>query len=237
MRLFIICIMLLCGLGTNAQTDSLCQQNVSIPTGSYYTAKQEASLQRQKLARMYRTITESEKDVFLDSVGIVFEKLLVNSIFPYWQGTTWSFEGHTATPNQGEIACGYLVSTTLSHMGIKVNRYHMAQQNPVNEGKTLALGQEVVEMDGFLMKHRVESMAEGLYFVGLSNHVGYLWKREGKILFLHSNYSGSSQVMAEKIDCSGPYSWSSSFVIVPISTNRALMKKWLLGQIVQVVKS
>ena len=59
--------------------------------------------------------------ISMDSIGEYFEKQIVNGIVPYWYGTPWSFEGHTNQPHQGEIACGYFVSTTLKHMGLNIN--------------------------------------------------------------------------------------------------------------------
>ena len=58
-----------------------------------------------------------------ESRKIAFFHTLVDSIFPYWYGTEWDFNGITESPRKGEIACGYFVSTTLKHMGIRLNRY------------------------------------------------------------------------------------------------------------------
>ena len=68
----------------------------------------------------------SSKEIDLDSVCRYFDNALVNDIIPFWYGTKWSFEGHTNKPNDGEIACGYFVSTTLKDVGLNINRYHLA---------------------------------------------------------------------------------------------------------------
>lgn len=78
----------------------------------------------------------------------LFEKALVNHIFPYWYGTKWSFNGHTQIPNQGSISCGYFVSTTLSDVGVNVERISLAQQAPYNEALTLDIDSTMMKIDG-----------------------------------------------------------------------------------------
>ena len=55
---------------------------------------------------------------------------LSKKIFPSWYGTAWDFNGYTEKPLNGEIACGYFVTTTLKHIGFNLNRYKIAQQGP-----------------------------------------------------------------------------------------------------------
>ena len=95
------------------------------PIGTYNSAKLKV--------RTGKRTTNSGED---------FENYLVNEIIPHWYGTEWDFNGYTAVPNQGVIACGYFVSTTLLHMGINVNRYKMAQQAGLYEAQTLALSED-----------------------------------------------------------------------------------------------
>jgi len=59
--------------------------------------------------------------------GKEFTNLMVNKIFPYWYGTPWDFNGTTKRPNEGKIACGYFVTTTIQQMGFPINRIKLAQ--------------------------------------------------------------------------------------------------------------
>ncbi len=80
---------------------------------------------------------------------------------------TPALAGHTAVPKEGEIACGYFVSTTLLHMGVPLNRYKIAQQNPLNEAKTYAAGDSVYQFTSYgvaLAKMHTENFAAGFYF-------------------------------------------------------------------------
>lgn len=120
------------------------------PQGNYNLIKEEIQKLRQ---------TKNSKDDF--------ENYLLNKIIPHWYGTEWDFNGYTSIPNQGVIACGYFVSTTLEHIGIVINRYHLAQQAGLNEAKTLA----IIDSNYFTvygidnLQTKMESYADGIYFV------------------------------------------------------------------------
>lgn len=168
--------------------------------------------------------------------GTVFEEHLLNQIIPHWYGTEWDFNGYTDVPNQGVIACGYFVSTTLKHMGINLNRYHLAQQAGLNEAKSIA----IVDSNYFTvygtdqLKKSMQDEKDGIYFVGLDNHVGYLLKRNAQLYFIHSNYI-DDKVMIEKIDESAAFS-SNIYVVAEISTNETLMKYWHSGEVVKIYR-
>ena len=83
----------------------------------------------QDTTKNYIEVKNSIKELKLDlanknkdSLSLIFKQSLLNRISPFWQGTEWSFEGHTAMPKKGEIACGYFVSTTLRDVGLNINR-------------------------------------------------------------------------------------------------------------------
>lgn len=168
--------------------------------------------------------------------GTDFENYLLNDIIPHWYGTEWDFNGYTAIPNKGVIACGYFVSTTLLHMGVNVNRYKMAQQAGLYEAQTLAIKDEnyrtIYGIDSLEVILKRE-YTDGIYFVGLDNHVGYLYIKDQIPYFIHSNYI-EDKVMIEKALFS-PAFQSGVYVIAEISTNEELMERWRTGAVVPVV--
>lgn len=161
-----------------------------------------------------------------------FTQLLLNKVFPYWYGTKWSFEGYTEVPQKGTIACGYFVSTTLRDLGLKVNRYKLAQLAPAQAAKVLSLDNSIIEISGDNSSENIKTIksktTEGVYFIGYdAMHVGFLL-REGDDLFLiHSNYFGLSQVEKERIEVSKVFSICSKFYIVPLSSNKKLVHNWI----------
>ena len=187
--------------------------------GSYNDIKREIARNRQS--------ANSKEDL---------ERYLLDQIVPHWYGTEWDFNGYTAIPNQGEIACGYFVSTTLLHAGFKLNRYTMAQQAGLYEAQTLAITEDHYEtsygLDSLLAKIERE-YKDGLYFVGLDNHVGYVYVKNSVPYFLHSNYI-EDRVMIEKAEYSDAFV-SNIYVMAEISTNELLLEKWRNGDTISVV--
>lgn len=193
----------------------------------YSKTKSEIEQLRNSLSQKYNSLKDSlGKILFLDSISSVFSSELLNDIIPYWYGTTWNFNGYTAKPNEGSIACGYFVSTTLRDMGLNINRFKLAQQGPENEAISISIDRNsmliINEKD---LSEELPHLNSGLYFVGLDNHVGYLYKNGDELYFLHSNYI-EGLVMIENIKFSRAFV-SSIYYIVPISNNRILAEKWL----------
>lgn len=181
------------------------------------------------------------KDLSYDSLGVLFTKLLVYGIIPYWYGTAWTFEGHTATPNRGEIACGYFVSTTLLHVGININRYKLAQQLPIHEATSLALTDSVLVISEVATEEIIREMQrqtiEGIYFLGFDQiHVGFLLNSKNQLYVIHSNYIGGS-VTIERIEESLAFASYRKFYVSPLSTNRSFLKRWKKGEAIEVIET
>ena len=76
---------------------------------------------------------------------------------------------------------------------------------------------------------------EGIYFVGLDNHVGYLLIKNKELYFLHSSYY-DDKVMIELAETS-PCFDSNIYVLAEITSNKILMKKWILNEKLMVPSS
>lgn len=175
-----------------------------------------------------------------DSLSRLFTTLLTERIIPHWLGTPWSFEGHTSVPGEGEIACGYFVSTTLKDVGFNLDRYKFAQQLPIHEAKTLALSSPLLEINNNSITERItilkDKLKEGIYFIGFDqSHVGYIQKKNSQLFVIHSNYIGSEGVIIERIEDSQVFSYYRRIYIADISRNRAFLSKWVRNEVVQVV--
>lgn len=184
----------------------------------------------------YKKLYEQSSNKAIDSVCSYFTTIMLNDVIPHWYGTPWTFEGHTNIPNQGEIACGYFVSTTLKHFGFNLNRYKLAQQGGTNEALSLQPNKKLSTYRNLsfpdLKKELLSSFQEGLYFVGLSNHVGYLLIKNKELYFIHSSYY-ENRVMIEPAELSYCFQ-SDIYVFAELSTNRGLMKKWLFNETIPI---
>jgi hypothetical protein len=168
--------------------------------------------------------------------GAAMTKALVEKIFPAWYGTPWDFNGHTNTPDTGEVACGYFVSTTLKHMGFNLNRYKLAQQASMIGTKSL----DPHENESFWGKS-VDKLVEyfkprpaGLWTVGLSYHVGFLYWDGAELYFIHSSYLDPVAVVREKALESEALAQSNVFCLGNITHNQWLMRKWRTGEFISI---
>ncbi|MGB0929873.1 MAG: hypothetical protein ACPGVB_03805 [Chitinophagales bacterium] len=159
-------------------------------------------------------------------------------MLPKWYGTLWDFYGHCEKPQEGFIACGYLVSTNLNHVGININRYTMAQQWPINMVQSLVAEKDVQHV--FSRSRSVETLEQlgkGFYIVGLDKHVGLIRYNERGMFFIHSNYiSSNPSIVAEPIRSSLAYAPTGNYYLAKLSDNRDFLEKWLKGKRFRVVK-
>ena len=199
---------------------------------NYSSTKQKVENERAALKTKYST--SSNKTQTLDEARKLLTEYLHNDIFNHWYTTKWSFEGHTETPKQGTVACGYFVSTTLRDVGFNLNRYKLAQKSPEDEAKVIACGTSIEKLQNVSkqeLKKYFLKQKDGIYFIGLDFHVGYIYKSNQEVYFIHSNYIENKGVMKETIENSKAIV-SSKYFITSITHNDNLIKKWLMKEII-----
>lgn len=104
-------------------------------------------------------------------------RTLRDEILPAWNGTEWAMDGTSVVPREGSIACGYFVSTTLLHAGFRVERARLGQQASEHITRSLVTTAPIWHtsdqpIDAFL--ERLRRGGDGIYLVGLDNHVGFV---------------------------------------------------------------
>lgn len=207
---------------------------------NYKLLKSEITNKRQDFYNKYISLNDTtSKLALIESASDYITQTLLNDIFPYWYGTIWDFNGYTSVPNDGVIACGYFVSTTLRDVGFNLNRYHLAQQSALNEAKTLQVNDSIriYSKPTFeeLKNELINNNKEGLYMVGLDCHVGYILIYDNDLFFIHSNYVEGS-VMLEYASTSPAFLNNQMYVISDISYNYGLIEKWILNSEIQIVR-
>jgi len=203
------------------------QTNFDIETHLANYKKLKSSIIRQK--RVIKNKPNLEQEAKLKLAENYISNILVDSIFPYWLGTEWDFNGYTETPRQGVVACGYFVSTTLRDLGIKLNRYRIAQKGAADIIHALCDTKSIVRLTSIeqvsdFMKDVNENE---ILIVGLDFHVGFLFKRDKKAYFAHSNYIEMAGVEIELMEDSQAFSHSDVYVVGNLTKNRAMTENWL----------
>lgn len=222
------------------EIDSVFYNIMLSPKGNYYSVRNSIKQKQNDFKKSYLALNSVKaKDSLITLAGNYIEEAILNEIIPFWYGTLWDFSGYTHKPNDGYVGCSYFVSTTLKHSGFNLNRYHLAQQSPLNEAKSLQISDSVLTVnyvqEDDLVASLEKKLKNGLYFIGLDSHVGYLLIRKSKAFFINSTYLDPLCVeirYAEGADVFG----SNIYYIVPISENKPLIKKWILGEELKIVR-
>jgi hypothetical protein len=168
----------------------------------------------------------------LSAAGKDLSEGITGKLIPHWYGTGWDFNGVTRTPGEGDIACGYFITTLALDAGLQVERARLAQQPSSAIIKTLCSESSISRhwkgYDVFLAD--MQKSADGLYIVGLDFHCGFFLKDATGMYFIHSNYIKRKGVMKEKAEDSQALSDSKSFMTGCLSSNDALIRQWIRGE-------
>jgi len=198
----------------------------SIDLKHYRLVLSSINKRRNDLAKM--ELTDSIINVASDQ----WTSFMTDSIFPYWYGTEWDFNGHTDKPNNGQIACGYFVSTTMRHSGIALNRYKLAQKAASDIiDNVCAKGSAKWFDDLDALTDHLNGRKDGLFVLGLDYHVGFVLREGEDHFFIHSDYF-NGKVTKELLTNSTAANSTSRYYLGSISENKDLMKCWLTGKVV-----
>ena len=159
-----------------------------------------------------------------------FLKHITQKIFPYWYGTKWDYNGTTQTPNEGSIACGYFVTTTLRDMGVPINRVKMAQCASEEMINSLTTKKYIYHLSSITLsafEDKMVKLGNGLYIIGLDHHTGFIYINNAEHLFIHSTGWFPFKVVRDKISESSVLSKSKYRVVGKISDDEAFLKKWV----------
>lgn len=195
----------------------------------YNELKQEA---KDKKAYFLKEYKAAPTQVQKDSVVQEAQKYLLNAsddFFKAWYNTPWTFHGHSQTPKEGTIACGYFVTTTLQDMGFNIPRVFWAQQ--ASEYMIKKVTSDIKRFHNKPMKDVVdyiESNGEGLYIVGLDRHIGYIYYIGGKMTFVHANYYRPKiGVMSEPLIGRNPLN-DSKYRVVGKIFGKEMVLNWMM---------
>jgi hypothetical protein len=135
----------------------------------------------RELGRHPRATLERARELLIETMR--------DEILPAWNGTEWAMNGTSQVPHEGKIACGYFVSTTLLHAGFDVERVRMGQQASEHITRSLVTSEPIWHrseqpIDQFVAKLRTRG--DGIYLVGLDNHVGFVIVDGDDTWFHHS---------------------------------------------------
>ncbi len=195
----------------------------------YKAVLKEIEAKKSAFQTSYSNANETSKAKIIEETRTYLTKVIVKDIFKQWYGTKWDFNGTTRTPQKGEIACGYFVTTVLVDVGFKIPRIKWAQSASEVFIKKLAPNnlKRFTDRPISEVKKYLFAAGDGLYLVGLDNHVGFVLVDGKSISFIHSNYYYPEVgVMKEDISTKNPLKDSHYRIFGKLLTDEMVIN-WL----------
>ena len=203
---------------------------ITLAPPSYADLKLAIEARRLAFRAAYTSADSLERAAIVDSARAYLFDRVTLEILPSWHGTQWDFNGTTRTPGHGYIACGYFVNTVLQVAGFRLPRVKWSQMaaEPITV-KTCHVIKRFRDRPVSEVAAWLKAQGDGLYKVGLDNHVGFIVVRDGRARFVHSNYyQHEVGVMSEPLEGNNPLA-HSRYRIVGKLLGDAMMTAWITG--------
>jgi outer membrane murein-binding lipoprotein Lpp len=206
-------------------------------------------VERRRLAKRFAAAADDDARAAIraEARGYLVDAI-ADELFPHWLGTPWGLgKNSTATRPHQEgmtVGCSYFVTSVLQNAGVVLdNRYRFAQAPALRIQGSLAPGSNSIHR--FLsiapakLERGIRALGEGLYLIGLNNHVGFVLVRGGEVRFVHASYTGDQKVSDELL--AGAEAIASSqkagYFVSPVfaadeagsEANAWLVDRWLAG--------
>lgn len=211
----------------NAYRSRLQQLSKEELNTQYLALRKRVNFSREQLLSRYKN---GNKTKTLDDTKLYLMGVLSDSLFQYWYGTPWDFNGITETPQDGKIACGYFVTTTLLHSGFVLDRVTLAQQAASVIINTLCEEKKIkVFTNGNRsgLKEYLKKCDNSIFILGLDSHVGFVQKKDTSIVMIHSSGFSPWKVVNEPFDDCAAIQYSQFFMIGDLLGSKKSLLKWL----------
>ncbi|MBD3218819.1 MAG: hypothetical protein GF310_11110 [candidate division Zixibacteria bacterium] len=189
---------------------------------------------------------KAEFDSIADTTDQIYAGIRshLNQMLPFlcefWYGTDWDFNGITAAPQNGSIACGYFVANILHDLGFKFSRRSLGRLPASKIIKTFIMDTSNIRTYSNIsidrLSEKIKGMGKGVFIIGLDFHVGFLLYEADSIYFIHSSFFSPQKVVKENIYKSEALKYSDLFMIGKLFCNDAILNKWLYGREINVLR-
>ncbi len=213
------------------------QQNANKQTATsaivqedYAQLKKEIEQKQQQFKKQFAKATSPEqKEKQLNTAFSFFEQKITTEITNQWIGTTWDFNGITQTPRNGDIACGYFVTTVLRDAGYTIHRVKYAQcasqimiQYLCDQRDIQTFSNAAIEK----VTNYIQKKGKGLYVTGLDFHTGFIYNDDQEIYFIHSLYINRVGVVKQKLMDASVFV-SSKYKMIGKLSRAKFVERWL----------
>lgn len=235
-HLFFIVIVILvgCSNGTCKKNDPQLPkaQKLIIATDTLSYNEIKANIEAARLAyrKKYPTPGDLESDSAIVEISRFWVSKISGDLFQQWKGTPWDFNGTTTVPREGSIACGYFVTTLLSHMGVQLNRRQLSTCASSEMMRKLVPGRPLINLSELSYSGFCDSIRKsdpGVFIIGLDYHTGIIVVDSSSAWFIHSYYAPNVGIIKEVIELSPALQSSKTKWIMPLTYDKGFIRRWI----------
>jgi len=192
---------------------------------------------RVELAHAYAAVDRSGRGAIRDEARAFLRGAIRDELFPAWLGMPWGLgRNSTATrPHQPgmTVGCSYFVTAILGNAGVLLdNRYRFAQAPALDIQRSLAPEQihRYLSIPARDLERRIAALGDGLYLIGLSNHIAFVDVSGGAVHLVHASWSGDRQVADEPFVTARAIDVSrkAGYFVSPVLSD-TVVDAWLAG--------
>ena len=197
-------------------------------TSEYEDLKKRIIEKQQYFSTIYSSSDSAKQKNVVRQAQAYLTATITDSLFFYWYGTPWDFNGTTKAPKQGKIACGFFVTAILSDVGFQIPRVKWAQS--ASELVIVKIASNIQRFHNQPMSKLIDYLnkqGDGLYIVGLDCHVGFIFKSGSTFRFIHSSYYRPEiGVMSESLEGWNPLN-DSKYRIIGKLLDVEMTQNWI----------
>lgn len=208
------------------------QQEIEDTSRSYDDLLQYIAKSKLAFAKKYPTTIALDQSQNKKDLTDFWVKTIGTDLFQKWENTSWDFNGTATRPHEGEIACGYFVTTILRDMNLKINRVKLAICASSQMMRDLAPQQKLKNLSALnyaAFNEAITSWGKGVYIIGLDYHTGFVVNDGFENYFIHSSYIDRKGVVKEPILESAALRSSKTRWMITLTGDKNFLERWLRG--------
>lgn len=231
-----------CGSAPAPERAAVTEEAEASAADRYEATLAAIEAERARLAGRYAAATgEAERAAIRAEARGFVRAAIVERIVPAWLGMPWGL-GANSTANRPHaagqtVACGYFVAAVLEAAGLRLSsRFKYAQAAALRVQKSLAPDDvhRYFSVAGEVLADKIAGLGEGVYVIGLANHIGLVVVDARGVRLVHASYTGARVVTDEPLAAARAIADSrpKGYFVSPVMHDDRLADLWLRGEVV-----
>ncbi len=212
-----------------------------MPASDFEATLAAVAAERARLGSRYAAARdEATRAAIRAEARTYFRTTVTRKVFPAWLGMPWGL-GKNSTADRPHapgmtVACGYFVAAVLENAGLALSsRYKYAQAPALQVQKALAPKAADLHrhfsVPSETLAARIAGLGDGLYIIGLANHIGFVVVDGGDVRLVHASYTDGQVVTDEPLVSAQAIADSrpKGYFVTPVMHDDRLADLWLRG--------